>query len=258
MSLAAILRVSRDISEVEPFMQSVNNEFFKEIIIVHSAQCRVEGAKVVAELHPETLTSDWIVEIPSYCTFSIATMDTIRHTIDSAQIYETHFAFSTQIDTVRPVGLAIGFTMIALMIEMIWNWLFRWNKLYAYHHIRVTAVMRKGPHAFIPPNPSGWFANWHVRRIVPAKNTKVADTLLLRETLNLKLGWWLFIYLPLYVPAVTSMYTIILTRNVFLLNGIYWAMLFVCGYLAPIRVPWWTTLCTPFYFVAFPFFIATQ
>lgn len=261
MSIALVLRISDDIKEADQLIASIPD--VHQIFVVHSERHNFNNPRilVVPELYPKEVEADWLVEVPPYCALSAGTMDTINRTIAEMSLNETHFAIST---TVVTSGWWSGFLTIALMIETFWNIWFRWGKLYSYHHIRGTAMMRKGPIKFFPPNSSGWITNWHAKRIIPSKNALIkppSPDLLLHETLNLKIGWWLFIYIPLYAYALYNVSVTISSQSIFFVAIFYWAwvyLLFGWVHLFHMRQSWLSFLLMPFYYIVFPFYLMTR
>jgi hypothetical protein len=267
MSIALVLRISSDVKEADQLIAS--NPVVQQIFVVHSEKHVFHNNAniiVVPELYPKDVTADWLVEVPPYCALSAGTMDTINCTIERMTLNETHFAISTKIvpDSNSYQGPWWGFLTIALMIEMFWNIWFQWGKLYSYHHIRGTAMMRKGPHKFFPPNSSGWITNWHAKRSISTKTAIMrppTPNLLLHETLNLKIGWWLFIYIPFYFYGLFNIVTMIQYSSIFLVGIVYWSWLYILlgmVHIVVMRQSWLSILLMPFYFVAFPIYLIVQ
>lgn len=173
MSLAAIIYISEFKENPQNAVKSVleNKDRFSEIHFVFPGY--VEGNALYDGweadkntlneheitifhdhfLNKETIDTEYIVEIPPYCFVKKAGIEKLQDAIRNCTEVETHFGLATGIKTQEGFSIWYGYLLVLSFFFAIWSH-FERNKFFQSTDVRVTAIVRKGKHKYIPSLPS--------------------------------------------------------------------------------------------------------
>lgn len=269
---SAVIRITKFKESPKCAIKSIinNSKYIKDVHIIYphfknEEESMYEGWErdkqhlkdytISASLHVKDFDQNGtIIEIPPNCDLKAGAFDTLDFKMRHATDAQTNTALIPKLK-LNGFSIMYGYFMILYLIDWFWNRLFENNKLIQYSDVKSYFIMKKGNKTYFPTSSILWRI-WNSETIGKAYvDTATLEGGNIIQTLhnhqNMRIGLWVFIYLPLWF--IPTMAFISMAGSVY--SILTWA---VGSFLT-----WMTTMHyvkARFYFgyiLSFPFYWAT-
>lgn len=206
-----------------------------------------------------------VIELAPSTELCLGAFEQVKQLTKSAQIHQNHIAISTGTIFRGLVNPWYGFAVVMTVIDWIWNRTIGWNRLIQSNDIHVRFLMRKGKRAFLPePTFSSIYPRQYGANVARTQPDSVLW--LLNTHSNLKLGWWIVLFSPIWLFLTLSWVSVvsgaIFAQSLVLGSwvGSAWMVQslmahLICANYLQMPYAWVYHLLFPAYFAAFPFYL---
>lgn len=219
----------------------------------------LEDAGIGIHFEPFLVASNFdascpVIEVHPYCLLNMGAFETILDTMKHARRHEMHFSMQP-VTTLEggPSGW-YGFFIILYML----NWICRGTMIYATR-IHSMFLLKKGDTQYFPPESSGWISGNVIKgQFTEFAKVQMSADYLLPLLKNVRFfGFWLFLYVPVYLSVF---FPFLFFVNLATYAATCYALLCGIAHLTTqktvrMKHQILVTLISPIYFILFPFLL---